>query len=64
MWRLALLYREFSTESVQAMVGLMVFGVIPLDALILASVGQSLAALLVLFLLLPGRWLGRFQYVS
>jgi 4-hydroxybenzoate polyprenyltransferase len=64
IWRFVLLYREFNTESVQAMVGALVFGIIPLDALFLASTGQSLAALLLLVLLLPGRWLGRFLYVS
>ena len=62
--RFAVLYLEFSTASVQAMVGAMVFGIIPLDALLLASTGQLLVSLLLLVLLLPGKWLGRFLYVT
>jgi 4-hydroxybenzoate polyprenyltransferase len=62
--RFILLHRDFSTASVQAMVSALLYGIIPMDALFLASTGQRLAALLVLLLMLPGRWLGRFLYVS
>jgi len=62
--RFVALYGDFSPASVQAMVSALLYGIIPLDALLLASTGQHLAALLVLSLMLPGRWLGRFLYIS
>ena len=57
-------YQSFSPATLQAVVGLLVLGVIPLDALLLASTGHVIAALLLLLLLLPGKWLARFLYVS
>jgi len=57
-------YQSFSPVTLQAVVGLLVLGVIPLDALLLASTGHVIVALLLLLLLLPGKWLARFLYVS
>jgi len=62
--RFVALHRDFSTSAVQAMVSTLLYGIIPMDALFLASTGQHLAALLVLLLMLPGKWLGRFLYIS
>jgi len=62
--RFAALYGDFSTASVQALVSALLYGIIPMDALFVASTGQHLAALLVLSLILPGKWLGRFLYIS
>lgn len=62
--RLIRIYQHFEPSDVQATVGLLVLGVIPLDALLLASTGQVIIALLLMLLLLPGKWLGRFLYVS
>lgn len=62
--RFVALYGDFSPASVQVMVSTLLYGIIPLDALLLASTGQHLAALLVLSLMLPGKWLGRFLYIS
>lgn len=62
--RFAALYRDFNSASVEAMVSTLLYGIIPLDALLLASTGQHLAALLVLSLMVPGKWLGRFLYIS
>lgn len=62
--RIIRLSSEFTPESIQAVVGALVFGIIPLDAMLLLSSGQTLAALLLLLLLFPGRFLGRFLYVT
>lgn len=62
--RIIRLSSEFTPESIQAVVGAMVFGIIPLDAMLLLSSGQTLAALLLLLLLFPGRFLGRYLYVT
>lgn len=62
--RFVALHRDFGNSAVQAMVSTLLYGIIPMDALFLASTGQHLAALLVLLLMLPGKWLGRFLYIS
>lgn len=62
--RIIRLSTEFTSTSIQAVVGAMVFGIIPLDAMLLLSSGQTLAAILLLLLLFPGKFLGRFLYVT
>ena len=56
-------YREFSPTGVQAAVGLLIFGIIPLDALLVVGAGIWWGVVLVL-LMIPGRWLGRWLYVT
>ncbi len=62
--RIIRLSSEFTPESIQAVVGALVFGIIPMDAMLLLSSGQTLAGLLLLLLLFPGKYLGRFLYVT
>lgn len=56
--------RAFGPAMVQRTVGWLLLGIIPLDALLVASTGQWLGACGVLLLLLPGRMLGRWMYVT
>jgi len=56
-------YRDFSPARIQATVGLLIFGIIPLDALLVVGTGIWWGVLLVL-LMIPGRWLGRWLYVT
>ena len=58
-WRFGQLARDFQPERIQALVSSLVFGIIPLDALLLLSAGFLWPALCLLLLLLPGKWLGR-----
>ncbi len=57
-------WRVFTPGSVQATVAFLIFGIIPLDALMLAGAGQSWAALALLLLMVPGRILGRWMYIT
>jgi len=57
-------WRTFTPANAQATVGFMIFGIIPLDALMLAGAGYSWAALALLLLMVPGRILGRWMYVT
>jgi len=63
LYLLAETYREFSPQRVQSAVGRLIFGIIPLDALLVVGAGIWWGVLLVL-LMLPGRWLGRRLYVT
>jgi len=62
--RLALTYREFNPWTIQHSVGLLVMGIIPLDALLVLAGGPWWGGVLVLALLLPSRLLGRLVYVT
>ena len=57
-------WQTFTPANAQATVAFMIFGIIPLDALLLAGVGQSGAALVLLLLMIPGRILGRWMYIT
>jgi hypothetical protein len=50
--------------AVQSLVRLLLFGMIPLDALLLLGSGHALAAAALLLLLLPGRLLARRLYLT
>ena len=56
--------RNFAPASVQATVGFLVLGIIPLDALMLAGAGHWWGSFAVLMLIIPGRLLGRWMYVT
>jgi len=58
------LYRDYNPDSVKSIVSTLLFGIIPLDALLLLSSGQIMAAVLLLLLLFPGKLAGRFIYVT
>jgi len=62
--RLRKTWQVFTPASAQATVAFMLFGIIPLDALMLAGAGQPWAALALLLLMVPGRILGRWMYVT
>lgn len=62
--RVGMLLRDFTPATAQQTVGLLVFGIIPLDALLVLSTGQWLGACVVLLLMLPGRLLSRWMYVT
>ena len=57
-------YREFTPQQIQATLKLLIFGIIPLDALLVLGFGPWWGALAVLSLLPPGRLLARFMYVT
>jgi hypothetical protein len=62
--RFRIAYREFTPAGVQSLVKLLIFGIIPLDALLVIAFGPWWGAVPVLLLLLPGRLLARFMYVT
>jgi len=63
-YRLWLNYRNFSPANIQATMKLLIFAIIPLDALLVLMFGPSLWALAVLPLLLPGKLLARIMYIT
>lgn len=62
--RLWTTWREFTPEAIQRSVGLLVLGIIPLDAVLVWATGLWWGGVLVLALLVPGRLLGRWLYVT
>lgn len=62
--RLWLCYRDFSPSSVQSAMQLLLFAIIPLDAVLVMVFAPAWWALAVLALLLPGRYLARFMYIT
>jgi len=63
-YRLWLTYRDFSPANIQATMKLLLFAIIPLDALLVLVFGPSWWALAVLLLLLPGKLLARIMYIT
>jgi 4-hydroxybenzoate polyprenyltransferase len=61
--RLLQVHRQFSAPAVQHTVRFLLFGIIPLDALLAIGAGVWPGAL-ILLLMLPSRWLGRRMYVT
>ena len=64
IYRLWLNYRNFSPANIQATMKLLIFAIIPLDALLVLVFGPSWWALAVLPLLLPGKLLARIMYIT
>ena len=64
VYRLLALRGHADSVAVQATVSLMIFGIIPLDAMLASAAGPWWAGFLVLLLLLPARVLGRKLYVT
>jgi len=60
-WRL---YVHYNADDVRKLVGFFIFMVIPLDALLLFSAGHILAAVLLLGLIIPAKWTGRWMAVT
>jgi len=58
------LSRNWSPQEVQRTVTMMIFGIIPLDAIIVVAGGYWWGSAALLLLLVPARVLGRFLYVS
>ena len=63
-YRLWLTYGDFSPANIQATMKLLLFAIIPLDALLVLVFGPSWWALAVLLLLLPGKLLARIMYIT
>jgi len=63
-YRLWLCRRDFSPTNIQATMKLLIFAVIPMDALLVMVFGPSWWALAVLLLLLPGKLLARIMYIT
>ena len=57
-------YRDFSPAQIQKTMKFLIMGIIPLDALLVLSLGSVFNALLILLLLLPGWWLARNMRVT
>lgn len=62
--RLWILCREPEQQKVRVIVSMLIYGIIPIDALLVLGAGYPLGALAILFLLLPARLTGRYLYVT
>ena len=62
--KLAALWRDFRPPEIQRTVGLLIMGIVPLDALMVLAGGPWWGALAVLVLMLPGRYVARWIYVT
>ena len=62
--KLVATYRDFSPPSIQASVGMLVMGIIPLDALLVFAGGPWWGGIVILALMVPGRLLGRWVSVT
>ncbi|GLR71792.1 hypothetical protein GCM10007852_27000 [Agaribacter marinus] len=62
--KLRVVFADFVPENIQKLIGFMVIGVIPLDALITAMAGHYLYSLFILALLPPCRMLNKKLYVT
>lgn len=58
------IWNDFKPANVQRGVGLLIFSIVPLDALLVLAAGHWWGALAVLALMLPGRLLGRYMYIT
>lgn len=63
-FKLIQLYKNYTAQSVRATVMFFILGLIPLDATLLFISGYSFAAIGVVLLIIPGRILAKFLYVS
>lgn len=63
-YRLWLCHRDFSPANIQATMKLLIFAIIPMDALLVMVFGPSWYALAILLLLLPGKLLARIMYIT
>jgi len=63
-WRLMALFEQLTPQRIQQMMKLLLLGIIPLDALLVAAGGPWWGALPVLLLLLPGRLLAGRIYIT
>ncbi|MFC3121393.1 UbiA family prenyltransferase [Agaribacter flavus] len=62
--KLIAVFNDFTPSNIQRLIGFMVMGVIPLDALLTALAGHYLYSMLILALLLPSRLVGKRLYVT
>ena len=62
--KLVKVFNDFVPGNIQQLIGWMVIGVIPLDALLVALSGEYLMSLLILALLPPCRMLNKYLYVT
>lgn len=62
--KLIKVFKHFEPQNIQQLIGWMVIGVIPLDALLVALSGEYLLSLIILALLPPCRMLNKYLYVT
>jgi 4-hydroxybenzoate polyprenyltransferase len=62
--RFSTLYRNREPQEVQRTVTMMIYGIIPLDALMVFAGGPWWGGLALLWLLVPAKLMGRYLYVS
>jgi len=62
--KLIRVFNDFTPANIQGLIGWMVIGVIPLDALLVALSGNYLVAIIILALLPPCRMLNKYLYVT
>lgn len=62
--KLVLIFKAFTPSNIQQLIGFMVIGVIPLDALLVALSGHYVYAFIILALLPPCRLLNKYLYVT
>lgn len=62
--KLIKVFKQFEPQNIQQLIGWMVIGVIPLDALLVALSGEYLFSLIILALLPPCRMLNKYLYVT
>ena len=62
--KLIFVFQNFTPKNIQQLIGWMVIGVIPLDALLVATTGEYMMSLIILALLPPCRLLNKYLYVT
>lgn len=62
--KLIKVFKQFEPQNIQQLIGWMVIGVIPLDALLVALSGEYIFSLIILALLPPCRMLNKYLYVT
>ncbi|MGJ8692871.1 MAG: UbiA family prenyltransferase [Thalassotalea sp.] len=62
--KLIKIFNNFTPGNIQQLIGWMVIGVIPLDALLVAASGEYIVSLIILALLPPCRMLNKYLYVT
>lgn len=63
-FKLVKVFNDFVPSNIQQLIGWMVIGVIPLDALLVALSGEYIMSLIILALLPPCRMLNKYLYVT
>lgn len=61
MWQT---YQAFTPEKIQSVIGLLVLGIIPLDAIMAMAGGHWFLGIFIAVLIVPAKWLAKHLYVT